>query len=206
FNRNYGINFDSFNVSQADTLSLAIGYYFWASHYGVDLFFFLSGFLIFKMVTQDTFTYLTFLRRRALRLYPAFTAALALHLAYETHYWSENFDSLTILQNVLFLNGLPTLGVKAIIVQSWSLFFEWAFYLIFPIMVFLWPSRNRPPSIWYILLCALSLLVLVGPIAPNYMRALMFFAGAALACLPPNAVRLWIGRTPDFLILVIYVI
>src|SRR5579872_6063211 len=48
---------------------------------GVDLFFVLSGFLIYGAVLKSTFNFRKFLARRARRIYPAFLAVFALYLA-----------------------------------------------------------------------------------------------------------------------------
>ena len=136
------IDFDDSTIWQLKSIPEAIAFYFWASHYGVDLFFFLSGFLIYRLVSNAGFDYRTFLRDRTARLYPAFLAALAIYMAYMTISWHTSFDWFSVAGNLLMLQGVWQSGIKPIIVPTWSLSFEWAFYLAFPAVLLL-PSARR---------------------------------------------------------------
>jgi exopolysaccharide production protein ExoZ len=204
FNRTRGIDFNSFQLGEATNAFDLISYYLASSHYGVDLFFLLSGFLIFRLVSRSDFSYSTFLRNRLIRLYPAFAVALALHLAYAAYFWNLTFDGLTILKNMLFLNGIRELGVKPIIVPTWSLAYEWLFYLGFPALM-LCISRGRAFSFWHIMLCAILVLVVISPIGQNYVRFLMFFVGAGLACIPGETVQRWTLRVSDAMVVTLVV-
>jgi len=96
FDRYNGTNFDSFHISNATSFVDFMGYYFWASHYGVDLFFLLSGFLIFRILARLDFRYFQFLLGRLLRLYPAFLFAFALQIFYAAYFWDKTFDASTL--------------------------------------------------------------------------------------------------------------
>jgi exopolysaccharide production protein ExoZ len=205
FDRTRGINFDSFRVSEATNGFDLISYYLASSHYGVDLFFLLSGFLIFKIVSRSDFNYLSFLCNRLIRLYPAFAFALAVHLVYVAYFWDTTFDLLTIVQNMFFLHGIWELGIKPISVPTWSLAYEWLFYLGFPALI-LCVARGRALSLWHIALCAMLVLVAIGPIGPHYVRFLMFFAGAGLACVQAEALKRWMLWVPDAAVLVVVVV
>jgi exopolysaccharide production protein ExoZ len=98
FKRSRAIDFDSFGFVDATNAFELISFYLASSHYGVDLFFLLSGFLIFKIVSRQDFSYLGFLRNRLIRLYPAFAFALGLQLAYAAYFWETTFDFLTIAE------------------------------------------------------------------------------------------------------------
>jgi peptidoglycan/LPS O-acetylase OafA/YrhL len=51
-------------------------------HSGVDLFFVISGYLIYgALIRKREFSYFPFVRRRATRIYPTFLAVLGVYLA-----------------------------------------------------------------------------------------------------------------------------
>jgi peptidoglycan/LPS O-acetylase OafA/YrhL/cellulose synthase/poly-beta-1,6-N-acetylglucosamine synthase-like glycosyltransferase len=195
------IDFDAYSGGQ--TLSTVIAHYFWASHYGVDLFFLLSGFLIVRIISRPDFAYVQFLRNRLLRLYPAFLLALAVHLAYMAAFWNKSFDGTTIAANVVLLHGLWELKIQPIIVPTWSLTYEWMFYLAFPAVVLLTGVRNRV-ALWHLALCAFLVLACAAPVGPHYMRMLMFLVGGAFALKADDAMRKLAARVPDIVIVLVY--
>ena len=111
------------------------------SLYGVYLFFILSGFLICRLVGNARhFLYLRFLWRRLWRIYPAFVFALALAvLVFSSHPKGPSFSWRDVGANLLLLNGIHQLGVAPILHQTWSLFYEAVFYLVFPVLLLLRP-------------------------------------------------------------------
>jgi peptidoglycan/LPS O-acetylase OafA/YrhL len=130
------VDFNTFRFGQSEDAGINVLYYLFASHYGVDIFFLLSGFLIAKIVARSGFNYRSFLWHRVRRIYPAFFISLLiwtyLRVVVQDAY---AFDPAQFIGNMLFLNALPELGVKAYAVMTWSLFYEFAFYLSFPILV-----------------------------------------------------------------------
>ena len=112
------------------------------SQYGVYLFFILSGFLICRLVMDSRkFSYPTFLWRRFLRIYPAFFLALLLGTLVFALHAGDKITPRTFAANMVFLNGLRELGIVPILHQSWSLFYEVVFYILFPLVLLLWPAR-----------------------------------------------------------------
>ena len=107
---------------------------------GVDLFFVLSGFLIYGAALRTSTGYVAFMRRRVERIYPTFLAVLALYVALSMvmprH--SKLPDGvgpafLYVLANVALLPGL--FSITPIISVAWSLSYEMFFYLSVPIIV-----------------------------------------------------------------------
>jgi len=189
------IDFDTLQLAAAASWSEAAAKYLWASHYGVDVFFLLSGYLILRIISRPEFSYFGFLKNRFLRLYPAFIFAVAVHLAYMAKFWNKTFDPSTIVANLALLHGIWELGIPAIIVPTWSLTFEWLFYLAFPLVLLLTGARQRVT--WrHLGFAALALLLLI-PVGPHYTRFLMFLLGAALAIVPAASIRGAVARVPN---------
>ncbi len=120
----HGIDLDD---PEARGGSLLLAFYHWLmrSHYGVDLFFVLSGFLIFRLVAKPGFRYPRFLRDRALRIYPVFlVTTVVIGMAF---HGPDRLASWNFAANLLWLNAIPELGIPAISTPTWSLFFEFAF-------------------------------------------------------------------------------
>lgn len=109
-------------------------------HCGVDLFFTLSGYLIYGIVIQKPLCYSSFLWRRIKRIYPTFLCVLGLYLVLSFLFstrsrlpdsWGKG--SLYILQNVALLPGI--FPIPPLITVSWTLSYEFAFYLSIPLIV-----------------------------------------------------------------------
>jgi len=198
------IDFDA-GWSPATGMADMIARYYWASHYGVDLFFLLSGFLIYRLIGRPSFSYLGFLRNRFIRLYPAFATALVIYCLYAGYFWNKSFDWLTVAANLLMLQGVWELGIKPIIVPTWSLTFEWLFYLAFPLVLLL-PMARKGISRWHIAFIGVIVALTIAPIGPHYIRFLMFLAGALLASLDQARVKTQLAKLPDLGVLTIYVL
>ena len=107
---------------------------------GVDLFFLLSGFLIYRTALKPNLRYGAFMRRRFERIYPTFAVVLTLYYVLSAirvvpfrgpH--SLGGGAAYVLANALFLPGL--FDIHATISAAWSLSYEWAFYLTIPLFV-----------------------------------------------------------------------
>ena len=175
------------------------------SPYGVYLFFILSGFLICRLVGNAAhFSYPRFLWRRLCRIYPAFLLALALGVAVFSLYagWAP-FSWRGLAANLLLLNGIRELGVVPFLHQSWSLFNEVVFYLVFPVLLLL-----RPLGVWrapWGIAAAGAVLVYI-PFALGWGQALylLFFAGATAARFDDARLAAFARRLPDIAIVAPY--
>jgi len=121
---------------------------------GVDLFFVLSGFLIYGSIIQSAkFSFVRYALRRIQRIYPTFLAVLAIYvvlslLAPDQSKLPQGFAhaSFYILQNILLLPGM--FSIQPIITVAWSLSFEIFFYLLIPLAIIglrlkSWSSNQR---------------------------------------------------------------
>jgi exopolysaccharide production protein ExoZ len=109
-------------------------------HVGVDLFFVLSGFLIYGIILRPQFHFFKYLLRRIRRLYPVFIFVLTIYviLSFAFPEQSKLPDSLKsifayLLANLAMLPGMTS--IKPIITVAWSLSYEWFLYLMLPMLV-----------------------------------------------------------------------
>ena len=129
--------------SASDAMLLAL----MQGHYAVDLFFLLSAFLITRIVVkqQAHFSYRRYLTKRFLRIYPPFFVSLLVCMGVQI-LWLQTmpYSTRTFLKNLLFLHGCPIIGyrVAAYNFPTWSLFYEFSFYLVFP-MLFMLLGRSQ---------------------------------------------------------------
>lgn len=159
--------------------------------YGVDIFFFISGFII----TWTTVNHAPgvrnssrFFLRRAIRIYPLYwlitTAVLLLYIIRPDMVNSSASHEPDILRSYLLLpqHGTPLLAV------GWTLVYEMYFYLIFAFLLL--AKRKALPYlliIWAVCVCTLHF---NGPYTSPLMKiasslmCLEFIAGALLAYAP----------------------
>lgn len=150
---------------------------------GVDLFFVLSGYLIYRGIVESRVHFATYLWRRVRRIYPAFLAVFSLYLVLSLYTGrTERMPAdpaerwLYVLQNLLLLPGL--FPIEPLIAVAWSLSYEFFFYLLMPLLVAIAGLRSRSHPWRLKFIAALTVLSFVafatwgGPV-----RMMMFLAG-----------------------------
>jgi exopolysaccharide production protein ExoZ len=180
-------------------------YWLFRSHHGVYIFFMLSGYLIAKVLLDQNFSYFQFLRNRLVRIYPAFLLALGTCIALgfavglPLPSWRE-FGF-----NLLFLNGFPPAHVTGIVFNNvtWSLFYEMAFYLVFPV-VLMSARYFRLPILVTIVLA--GILISYGPgFFGFYSEFFLFlFAGAVAGALPIARIKATADSLHDAIVVSLY--
>lgn len=107
---------------------------------GVDVFFVLSGFLIYGHVMRKPSPCITFLRRRIRRIYPTFLVVLGTYIVLSpfVQHGSKLPKPLTaelgyIAENVLLLPGI--FDIDPLVTVTWSLSYELFFYISIPLLV-----------------------------------------------------------------------
>ena len=117
--------------------------------FGVDLFFVLSGYLIYGSLIKRDQPIGRFWIRRVERIYPAFTVVFLLYVALSFTIAPENKippgrpdAAMYLLQNFLLLPGL--FPINPLITVQWSLSFEIFFYLTIPIVIAALRLRRVP--------------------------------------------------------------
>lgn len=151
---------------------------------GVDLFFLLSGYLIYGSLLTRHQPFRQFFSRRLQRIYPVFTTvfvvyvALSLLLPFENKI-PEHGVAVYLLANYLLLQEL--LPLQPMIKVAWSLSYEMFYYLALPALVALLGLRDRSVrwrlTLFLSLAAAFSVYTALngGPI-----RLIMFISGIAL--------------------------
>lgn len=155
---------------------------------GVDLFFVLSGFIIYGALVQKRLTYFTFLQRRVKRTYPTFLAVLSSYLVLSLVFPSESriptqtwAAAKYILENIFFLPGV--VGITPIITVAWSLSFEFAFYLSVPLVILILGHGRQDRARRIVLLCAMGIAfsgLEVFFFRGTHIRMLSFLSGMVL--------------------------
>ena len=92
-----------------------------SGHIGVDLFFVLSGFLIYSTLIRNKPSFRDYLKHRASRIMPAHIAVLIL-LTFPAMHWAGFFSNILFLPTFFHLLG-------DINIVTWSLGWEWLFYV-----------------------------------------------------------------------------
>jgi peptidoglycan/LPS O-acetylase OafA/YrhL len=116
---------------------------------GVDLFFVLSGFLLTRQAwgkigrgkaagwlpSQFGETYWSFLRRRVLRVYPAYYAVISVLLVLAAlHVHRSPPEKADLLLHLVMFHNVVARYLESINDVLWSIPFEWQFYLVFPLL------------------------------------------------------------------------
>ncbi|MBV1795751.1 acyltransferase [Siccirubricoccus sp. G192] len=157
-------------------------------HAGVDLFFVLSGYLIYGTLIRRPQPFPGFMRRRVQRLYPAFAVLLGVYLVLSFLLPSESKlpsgawnGFVYVLANLLLLPGI--FSIEPIITVAWSLSYEMFFYLTVPLLIAMLRLRAWRPgarvAVFLAAVIAAQVLQLPHP------RMGMFACGMILAELLP---------------------
>lgn len=153
---------------------------------GVDLFFVLSGYLIYSALIVKARPFLKFMVRRIERIYPTFVVVLLVYIVLSFGFPAENKIPPDIgkalyylLANFLLLPGL--FDIQPIITVAWSLSYEMLYYLLIPLIVSLLRLRSWSSERRSVLFLSLGLgLALYFAWHGGHVRMLMFISGILL--------------------------
>jgi peptidoglycan/LPS O-acetylase OafA/YrhL len=161
---------------------------------GVDLFFVLSGYLIYKSLMDRPQPFSSFMGRRVARIYPAFLVVFVVYLFLSFLVPAQSKVPQELVPAVLYLIGnlllLPGLfPIEPMISVAWSLSYEMFFYLLMPLVIACATLRQRSAAVRIGLFLVAGAMLLAycvtygGPIS-----FAMFIAGMLLheAMLQPN--------------------
>jgi|GEM_PF-473557 len=158
--------FKSLNLNE----DLYVAKVFMNGFIAVDIFFLLSAFVMCLAYSEEfkkripTNSYLTFIKKRFARIYPAyFFWIFTFLLAFD--FIKFNFEYAKIIVNLLLIQNFFTNSV--IYGIFWSLSSEWILYLVFPFLYYvLQKNGNNYIKMFLILACVVSLYIL--PSMNNY--------------------------------------
>lgn len=118
-----------------------------SGRFGVQVFFFLSGFTITLALMGRPLRFSDYMRRRFLRIFPLYLLVLlAIFLFGSANYWGELFgapnDLKSLLMHVSLLNLFDLKYANNMIGVEWSISIEFFYYLALPVMLWLM-TRDR---------------------------------------------------------------
>jgi exopolysaccharide production protein ExoZ len=154
---------------------------------GVDLFFVLSGYLIYGSLIARPQPFGRYMARRAERIYPTFLVVFATYVVLSFVFPAENkipapwtAGASYLLKNLLLLPGL--FPIEPLITVAWSLSYEMFYYLVIPLLIGALGlrARSRP---WRCILfgaLAVAILALGAPLLGSHVRLIMFIGGIVL--------------------------
>jgi exopolysaccharide production protein ExoZ len=197
---------------ERDALSDAqtIGHFFvvWVFHsqHGVYLFFVISGYLITQQILRrPAVSPVVFLRNRALRLFPCLWAALTASLLIALWQQKASPTNYVVLANFLTINWMMPEKIPPLLTVTWSLFWEWCFYMSAAIL--LWGRQNRSRlsgviSIVLVTTFTAALIINIGGRTWTYCA--FFLTGACVAASP--RLRLLLRRVHWSIFLAHYIV
>jgi exopolysaccharide production protein ExoZ len=153
---------------------------------GVDLFFVLSGFLIYGSLIKRKQPFWRYLYRRIERIYPTFLVVFAVYLCLSLAVRNESKipggfgeAAIYIVQNLLLLPGL--FPIEPMITVAWSLSYEMFYYLAVPVAVAALGLRERSPlqrAVFFILIAIMTAAYCAA--YGGHVRLVMFISGILL--------------------------
>lgn len=140
-------------------------------HLAVDMFIVLSGFSLMIAITRNNYQFkggvLLFLKRRVIRIVPAYYAAMFVSLILAAtcigintgSSWdmSINANRIDIISHLLFFHDVFVSTSTKINYSLWSIAVEWRLYLFFPFLIWLWRKRGLGGALMSALLTTLVL-------------------------------------------------
>ena len=176
---------------------------------GVDLFFVLSGYVIYGSLISRAQPLGRFVLRRVRRIYPAFIVVLSGYVVLSLLAGRESkipdgagAGVVYIVSNVLLLPGL--FPIEPLVAVAWSLSYEMFYYFTIPLVITVFGLRDRERGFRIGFFLALAALITgYGAAYGGHLRLVMFIAGIvvweAVKCSklpgPGSGVESWTPET-----------
>jgi exopolysaccharide production protein ExoZ len=194
-----GIAEKNLTMTSSDPVIVVLAYLSDGNH-GVDAFFIVSGFLMARVVRarKHAFSYWKFMSSRVRRIYPAFLATLILATLLRCLAFDWPFRPVDFAMNLVFANAVPGASIVPYNAVSWSLGYEFAFYLIIPV---LWLAGRVGDAR---IAGAVLLFAAIALVPDSIVRADGLFVGAFIGCFPDDVLRRAAMRIPLLLVVPAY--
>lgn len=132
---------------------------------GVQMFFVASAFTLcysmdYRRKNNDPLR--NFYIRRYFRVAPGYYLGIALYFfvtLFISGVWSSNKEPLNILTNIFFMHGLFPPANNSVVPGGWSIGTEMLFYLIFPLIYFIYIKFQNKYKLFYLLMPFFILLI-----------------------------------------------
>lgn len=146
---------------------------------GVDIFFVISGFIITYVTRANTMSPLDFMVRRIIRIAPPYwlytSITVAILLSMPSAFAHLKFDGQHVLFSYLMLLSANNAGaIGTVLGVGWSICYEFYFYLLFAMFMFV-PKRHA--------LFGMSFVIVLGAILKYFVASPPLFS-VALSALP----------------------
>jgi exopolysaccharide production protein ExoZ len=153
---------------------------------GVDLFFVLSGYLIYGSLISRRQQLLRFMSRRIERIYPTFVVVFAVYILLSFAFPAEGKVPaataeriIYLVQNFLLLPGI--FRINPMITVAWSLSYEMFYYLAIPLVITLFRLRERAPVFRTTFFLSVAFVVAIYcAVNGGHIRLIMFISGIVL--------------------------
>lgn len=153
---------------------------------GVDLFFVLSGYLIYGSLIARPQRFGRFMARRIQRIYPAFLAVFVIYIGVSLAFPAESkipstpfSATIYLAENLLLLPGI--FPIEPMITVAWSLSYEMFFYLLIPLVISALRLRDRSSESRVTLVAVCAVLgVFYCSAYGGHIRLIMFLSGILL--------------------------
>lgn len=168
---------------------------------GIEIFFVISGCVMWLILGQRPVTPGVFLQKRLVRVVPLYwlltTVMVALLLVAPQLLQSTRFDLPHVIASYLFVawpNPVEAAGLKPVMIPGWTLNYEMAFYLLLVVALMLKAAWRGAFVIGSLLVLAVLSVLPLPPIALFYASPFMaeFALGVGLAMVLPRVPGQWL--------------
>lgn len=150
------------------------GDYFISGGYGVDLFFILSGFLIY-LTTKNKDSWKSFAVKRIFRIFPLYWFCTILFFIYGIFILNRQFTTLDYIQNIVMLPWNGMLTSKSLVVGvAWSTVYEIYFYVAFAVLLILNISKRYIIGLLILLFISFRIFYIFNIFELNVSRVFLF--------------------------------
>lgn len=159
---------------------------------GVLMFFMISGFLFYRLVYKESMNTGMFLKKRILRIVPAYWFSMILIIITGCFYYKVNYNISSLIELLRWaffigdhsIGGISTADINAGV--DWTLKIEWILYLSLPVLFFMTrkkSKRHKDLSILISIIIIFALAFMIRLYAGIYTdpRPVLGFASGLLA-------------------------